>query len=133
MNETSYWSRILDSRISRRRALVAGAGASAAAALLAACGGGSSSSSSSGGASNQQAASLLTQPKDTGSEAKAGGVWINRLLSVADTLEPVAANGSVGFTHTMPVYSKFAKYGKGLNGQLPTTEMVVGDAAASWE
>src|SRR5262245_50475766 len=128
---TSYWSRILDSRISRRRAIVAGAGASAAAALLAACGG--SESKGSAGPAEKQAASLLATPKETSNEAKPGGVWINRLLSVADNLEPVAANGSVGFTHSMPVYSKFAKYGKGLDGKLPTSEMITGDAMSGWE
>ncbi len=49
--------------------------------------------------------------------------WIDRLLSVADTLEPVAATGSVGFAHTMPVYTKYTRWGKGQNGQLPTTDV----------
>ena len=105
-----------------------GGGAAASALLLAACGGGSEKD---GG--DKDKSGLLTTPKETSNDAKPGGVWINRLLSVADTMEPVAATGSVGFTHTMPVYSKFTKWGKGLNGQLPTTEMTTGDAMESWE
>jgi ABC-type transport system substrate-binding protein len=77
--------------------------------------------------------SLLSTPEDTRSSAKPGGTWVNWLMSAADTYEPVAATGSVGFTHTMPVYSKFAKNGLGLGGKLPTTDMVTGDAAESWE
>jgi len=126
-----YWTRTLSNRISRRRAILTTGAAAASAAFLAACGGGSDSGGKSGAANDKS--SLLTVPKETTKEAKAGGVWIDRLLSVADTLEPVAATGSVGFQHTMPVYSKWTKWGKGLNGQLPTTEMTSGYSMESWE
>jgi ABC-type transport system substrate-binding protein len=106
--------------------LAASGALGASAAFLAACGGGSDS-----GSGDQSG--LLNVPRDTSNQAKPGGVWINRLISAADTVEPVAATGSVGFTHTMPVYSKFAKYGKGLDGKLPTTDMITGDAARAWE
>lgn len=154
----SYWSRFAQQRVSRRRALYASGALTLSAAFLAACGGDddepastgssattttqtSSSATSSAAATGGSGAtgasgatsSLLTKPEDTSSQAKPGGVWINHLLSAADTYEPVAATGSVGFTHTMPVYSKFAKYGMGRNEQLPTTDMVSGDAAESWE
>lgn len=122
----NYWHSIVQQRLSRRRAILGSGAATAGALLLAACGGGSDK----GGGDKS---GLLATPKDTSSEAKPGGVWINRLLSDADTVEPVAATGSVGFTHTMPVYSKFTKNGKGLNRQLPTPEMVTGDAMESWE
>lgn len=125
MQTGSYWSSVLEKRIGRRRALSVAAGSAAAAALLTACGGGTDSGGDKSG--------LLTVPRDTSGDAKPGGVWINRLLSAADTMEPVAATGSVGFTHTMPVYSKFTKNGKGANRQLPTPEMVTGDAMESWE
>src|SRR5438552_982246 len=108
-----YWNRTLGQRISRRRAMVATGAAAASAAFFAACGGGSENGGSGGGSKDKS--SLLSTLKDTSKEAKPGGVWINRLLSIADTLEPVAATGSVGFTHTMPVYSKFTKNGMGLN------------------
>jgi ABC-type transport system substrate-binding protein len=121
----SYWTNILQRRVSRRRGIAATGGAGAAALLLAACGGGSDA--------DNDKSSLLATPKDTSGDAKPGGVWINRLMSAADTMEPVAATGSVGFTHTMPVYSKFTKNGRGVNGQLPTPEMVTGDAMESWE
>jgi peptide/nickel transport system substrate-binding protein len=123
-----YWNRVLRQRIRRRRALTGAAGLLASAGLLAACGGSDSDGEGAGDKSG-----LLNVPRDTSSQAKRGGVWINRLLSAADTMEPVAATGSVGFTHTMPVYSKFAKYGKGLDGKLPTTDMITGDAVKSWE
>jgi len=116
---------MLQRRLARRRAITATAGLSAAGAILAACGGGDGESGKTSG--------LLTVPEDTSKQATPGGVWINRIMSVADNMEPVAAIGSVGFTHTMPVYSKLAKFGMGRNGQLPTTDMITGDAAESWE
>jgi ABC-type transport system substrate-binding protein len=128
-----YWTRTLSQRISRRRAVVATGLTAASAAFLAACGGGSSDSGGGGGDAAKDKSSLLTVPKDTTKEAKPGGVWINRLLSAADTMEPVAATGSVGFTHTMPVYTKWTRWGKGTNGKLPTTEMTSGDSMESWE
>ena len=122
---SSYWDSILTTRIRRRQALLAGGGMTAGALLLAACGGGGSKESDKSG--------LLTTPQDTTKQGVAGGVWMNHILSVSDTIEPVAAIGSNGFTHTMPVYSKLAKYGMGRNEELPTTEMITGDAAESWE
>ena len=127
----NYWTQALSQRISRRRAIIATGATAASAAFLAACGGGGSDSG--GSSAGKDKSSLLTVPKDSSKEAKAGGVWIDRLLSVADTLEPVAATGSVGFTHTMPVYTKWTRWGKGINGQLPTTEMTTGDSMESWE
>src|SRR4051794_10931086 len=126
-----YWTQTLGQRISRRRAIIATGATAASAAFLAACGGGGSSSN--GGSADKDKASLLAVPKDSSKEGKPRGVWIDRLLSVADTLEPVAATGSVGFQHTMPVYTKWTKWGRGVNGQLPTTEMTTGDSMESWE
>ena len=127
----NYWTQALSQRISRRRAIIATGATAASAAFLAACGGGGSDSG--GSSAGKDKSSLLTVPKESSKEAKAGGVWIDRLLSVADTLEPVAATGSVGFQHTMPVYTKWTKWGRGVNGQLPTTEMTTGDSMESWE
>jgi ABC-type transport system substrate-binding protein len=129
----SYWDGVLRQRIDRRRTLGGGAALLTSTALLAACGGDSDSDTASGTPSSGSNNDLLNVPQDTSAQAKRGGVWINRLLSAADTVEPVAATGSVGFTHTMPVYSKFAKYGKGLDGKLPTTDMITGDAVSAWE
>jgi ABC-type transport system substrate-binding protein len=124
----TYWDKAMHRRLGRRRALVAAGGFAGAAAFLAACGGGDDDGPDSGDRSG-----LLTTPTDTTNDAKPGGVWVNHILTAADTYEPVAAIGSVGFTHTMPVYSKLAKFGKGSDQQLPTTDMITGDAAESWE
>ncbi len=152
MREQNYWQKVMRSRIGRRRALIGAGGFVSAAAFLAACGGDDDSPSTSGGTSGSgsgsgsvqptaatggggggAAPSLITVPQDTTSQAVPGGVWVNRIARASDTYEPVAAVGSSGFTHTMPVYSKLAKWGKGINETLPTTAMVSGDAAESWE
>jgi len=158
---TSYWSRFANKRTTRRRALYASGALTLSAAFLAACGGddadepapstgatgatgstgstdATGSTGATGGSTGATGATgatsgLLSMPEDTSASAKPGGTWINWLMSAADTYEPVAATGSVGFTHTMPVYSKFAKNGLGRDGKLPTTDMVTGDAAESWE
>jgi peptide/nickel transport system substrate-binding protein len=64
-----YWSRILNQRIGRRRALAAAGATTAAAALLAACGGGDD-----GDGGGESSSGLVTKPVDTTKEAKRGGV-----------------------------------------------------------
>src|SRR3954466_15886064 len=98
---SGYWNGILTRRISRRRALAGTGALAASAAFLAACGGSSGGSGGGDKGGGSDKSGLLTDPKDTSAQAKPGGVWVNRLLSIADTMEPVAATGSVGFTHTM--------------------------------
>jgi ABC-type transport system substrate-binding protein len=149
----NYWTKVVNRRVSRRRALYASGALTLSAAFLAACGGdddepsaptgptgatgttGGTGATGTTGATGATGATsdLLTIPQDTSAQGKPGGVWINWLLSAADTYEPVAATGSVGFTHTMPVYSKFAKYGMGRNEQLPAPDLITGDAASGWE
>jgi peptide/nickel transport system substrate-binding protein len=72
---SSYWTQVLDKRVSRRRALAATGATSAAAAFLAACGGGGEDGE--GGAADTSG--LISQLEDTSKTAKPGGVfkWYN--------------------------------------------------------
>jgi hypothetical protein len=72
---SSYWTQVLDKRVSRRRALAATGATSAAAAFLAACGGGGEDGES--GAADTSG--LISQLEDTSKTAKQGGVfkWYN--------------------------------------------------------
>jgi peptide/nickel transport system substrate-binding protein len=78
--ETNYWNRVLNGRVSRRRALTATGAAGLSAAFLAACGGsdsgGSSSSSGSGSSSTgvkNDKSGLVSPTVDTSKQAKRGG------------------------------------------------------------
>jgi peptide/nickel transport system substrate-binding protein len=61
----SYWQRIVETRLSRRRAMATTGAAAAGAAFLAACGGGDKGSGDKSG--------LVTSPVDTSKQAKRGG------------------------------------------------------------
>src|SRR5687768_218627 len=83
---TSYWQR----RVSRRRAVVSGIGLSAgAAALLAGCGGASDSKEA-------VAPSRVTPPRDTSSQAKRGGVFLQRVEGDELTLDALASSRGGG-------------------------------------
>src|SRR4051794_31028437 len=69
----TYWNRLLDSRLTRRRALASTGAGGLGAALLAACGssgGGGSDAKSSGGT---KPTGLVIKPEDTSKQAKRGG------------------------------------------------------------
>jgi peptide/nickel transport system substrate-binding protein len=89
----SYWSEILNQRISRRRGIAAVGGVSAAAAFLAACGG-SDSGGSQGGTSDKSG--LITKAVDTTKQAKRGGTlkWFapNEPAHLDVQLDQVAMN-----------------------------------------
>src|SRR5438874_13253510 len=65
----NYWNNVLESRLSRRRALAATGGAALGAAFLTACGGSDSSSKS-----NEPKSNLITKVDDTTKQLKRGGV-----------------------------------------------------------
>src|SRR3954471_16270705 len=72
---TSYWTRLLSNRSSRRRVLTATTGTALGASFLAACGGGGSDAK--GGSADsgpKDASGLLSSPVDTTAKAKRGGV-----------------------------------------------------------
>jgi peptide/nickel transport system substrate-binding protein len=82
----NYWSRILNQRIGRRRALAATGTTAAAAAFLAACGGGDE-----GGGGD--VSGLVVKPLDRSKEAKKGGTFLNRNTTDPTTFDihgPVA-------------------------------------------
>src|SRR5688572_781681 len=66
----SYWTTVVERRLSRRRALAAGATGAAAAAFLAACGGGDEGPTGAKG----DKSGLMSPPVDTTKQAKDGGV-----------------------------------------------------------
>jgi ABC-type transport system substrate-binding protein len=85
MNE-GYWTRIANSRITRRRALViSGAGLSAA-AFLAACGGSSDSKST----PSSNTSSLVVKPVDQTSQPQRGGTLISGTATRFTTWDPMA-------------------------------------------
>ena len=123
---SSYWSNLLDKRITRRRALGTTAGGLSATALLVACGG------SSDGGNKESAPSLLAKPVDTTSKAKRGGIMFLARPNNPGDFDPLAGQGSMTSTHTSAVYSrllshKVGKYPNQVDGSLEP------DAASSWE
>src|SRR5687768_14904989 len=127
----NYWERTTGGRLSRRKALIASGGASAA-LLFAACGGGSDDSTSSTTGSEGKS-KLLTLPKDTSSQAKAGGTL--RTVSTADppNFDPLLGGSSIvvsaAANYTYPRLLKYAtsKFPKPASGDAE------GDLAESYE
>jgi peptide/nickel transport system substrate-binding protein len=123
----NYWARLLNERLTRRRALVASGAGAAAIAFTVACGGGDS-----GGGEKKDASGLLTKPVDTTAKAKRGGVmFLSRNTNPGD-FDPLAGQGSMTSGHTATVYSrlishKVGKYPEPVDGSLEP------DAATSWE
>src|SRR6266540_1565642 len=71
--ETGYWTRLVQARIGRRRAIAATATGAAADAFLAACGG--DGGTSGGDGTKKDASGLITEPEDTSKSAKVGGTF----------------------------------------------------------
>ena len=124
----SYWSRVLEQRLSRRRALAATGAAAASAAFLAACGG---SDSDSGGGGSGDTSGLLTTPTDTTNVARRGGTFRRNFSSDFPSLDPSAnTSGSAGLYET--VLGRLVGFtpGKMEPGQ---EDQIAPDAAESWE
>ena len=78
MSDQSYWTKVLDGRVSRRRAIAATGSAAAAAAFLAACGGSDSGGGSKPASSSSTNTSSTSGPKgQEATQGKRGGklIW----------------------------------------------------------
>ena len=121
----SYWARVLQNRISRRRALATAVTASVAAAFAAACGGGSDSSSS----GEKDVARVLAQIKDESKDAKRGGVFKSRAQNEPANWDPQLVGNT---TQTTPFqYSGLLRLKEGHLQR--TAGELDGDVAESWE
>lgn len=121
----SYWSTVLDRRLSRRRTLAASGAAALGGAFLAACGG-----DSGGDARPKDTSGLVYQPADSTKQAKRGGVW--KWYQTADIvgLDPYFTSGASNH-YCRLIYNRLWTY-KMFNHETPTYE-TVGDLAESTE
>src|SRR5688572_12605737 len=90
----SYWTRILNQRLSRRRAIAAGSAGAAAAAFLAACGEDDTNSSGTG----SEPSGLLHRPADETKQAKHGGTYVttqNNAFAIAPDPHRIGAHGGL--------------------------------------
>ena len=126
-----YWDRVTASRLSRRRALggAAAIGAGAAALSMVGCGGGDGDGGDNGGGDS----GVVSKPKDTTSEAKAGGTFKDMITADTTTSDPIQSTSFTAkayvaaFTYPQLMKAKAAKYPDAYDG---ATE---GDAAESIE
>ena len=111
--ERSYWNKVLDSRLSRRRAIAATGALGGAAAFLAACGGGDDDSpSSSGPAGPKDTSGLLANITDETKNAKKGGTYIGSHPGVILTHDPMKTGINIrgarrGFSQLLRVADGF--------------------------
>jgi ABC-type transport system substrate-binding protein len=140
----NYWDRVLNSRVSRRRAIAATGALTASAAFLAACGGdddddsggGSGSTpSTSGGGGGATTTPPTTQPGllydrvDETAQAVAGGTYTDSHPLVLTTFDPMFPGGHIRVARRG--YSQLLRVTDGvLQGSDGSVE---GDAAQSWE
>ena len=123
----NYWSRVLDGRISRRRALAATGAMAASAAFLAACGG-SDSGSSSGGGAQKDVSSLIVKAVDDTKSVKRGGTYKTRGTFEPSTLDPHQ------FPNNFYVYQTYSNLWMIKDGVIDYSNGdVEGDVVESWE
>jgi len=93
---TDYWSRILENRIGRRRAIAATGATALGAAFLAACGG-SNDSGGSGGGSSKDVSGVVVKPTDSTKDAKRGGIIKDRNTADPPTYDAHQAIAPLNF------------------------------------
>ena len=91
----SYWDKVLQNRLSRRRALAASGAVGLGTAILSACGGGDE------GDGEKEAAGLLSPIKDDTKDLKRGGTWIQAGTSAQVTpvsFDPMQSGAHVAYS-----------------------------------
>jgi ABC-type transport system substrate-binding protein len=118
-----YWNKVLDRRLSRRRAIVGAGGTAFGAAFLAACGGNDSGEQSSG-------SGLLHRLSDETNRAKHGGTYVttqNNAFAIAPDVHRIGAHAALA----QRAYSQLFRT---KHGRLQNTDgSFMGDLAQEWE
>jgi peptide/nickel transport system substrate-binding protein len=127
----AYWSRTLQGRLSRRRALLGTSAVAAGAAFLAACGGGDEGTSGASGA-KKDASGLIAQPEDTTKEAKVGGTFKWSHTTEPNHLDGIAQGQSQLNRFNGMVYAALVANKMGYK-QPSSFNEVVPNMATSWE
>ncbi|HLF76393.1 MAG TPA: ABC transporter substrate-binding protein [Dehalococcoidia bacterium] len=127
-----YWQKFRQTRIGRRRALIATGSAGAAAAFLAACGGGGGDSEGGASGAKKDSSGLVSDIQDTSKSAKRGGTYRWSAAS-----EPNHFDGGIQGQAQLNVFNGLA-YGALVQNKpgymQPTSNSEVnGDLAESWE
>src|SRR5690349_8904497 len=120
---SSYWSKVSEARVNRRRTLGIAAGATLGSALLAACGGSDS------GSSGQQVSSLVKPASDDSKSAIKGGVYKGISPLNLLQIDPHQPGGHIGVVRR--VYSQLFRVKDGYLEQ--ANGDVEGDLLESWE
>jgi ABC-type transport system substrate-binding protein len=119
---SSYWDKVLQGRMSRRRAMVTTGAFGASAAFLAACGGGDN-----GG--NGDRSGLLSQQVDETNNARHGGTYVGSHPGVILTHDPMKTGIAIRVARRG--YSQLFRISDGV---LQNTDgSIQGDLAESWE
>src|SRR5688572_12619356 len=130
---TNYWSKVLNQRISRRRAMVATGSSAAAAAFLAACGsdddGGSGGTGGTSG-SGAQSSGLVTESQHTSSSAKPGGTLITTNPADPPHFDPHLLTLPAAMATSL-IFNKLLQVKPGVKEITDGT--IQGDMAESWE
>jgi peptide/nickel transport system substrate-binding protein len=124
----SYWSRTLQNRLTRRRAL-AGAATIGAGALIAACGG----DDSGGDAAPRDASGLLAPVEDTTSKAQRGGIYAGYRTTDPPTYDILSNSATEVRTMADHSYLRLFSYKPGTVLDPPGDADLIGEAVESWE
>jgi peptide/nickel transport system substrate-binding protein len=121
MTRRDYWTRTLQRRVTRRRAILGTAAVAGGAALLSACGGDDSDS---------QEGDLIKEQPDRSDEAKGGGTLKWRGGGGA-TVDAIGSNLTTDRDLSSLFYNRLLMVEPGVNR--PSTGEPTGDAAERWE